>query len=206
MERRAATPIGEARRAAIIEAGLRLFLARGLTATTLKEIQRESGSSTGSLYHQFKNKEALAGAVYADCSVRHQRAFLDELGRHDDPEAAVKGVVRMHVAWCVENPGMARFLATISEPAVLEAAEDELRDGNERFAAAVRAWWRPHAHYGALRPLTAAQSLALWLGPAQEWIRAWLLGAFEEPPSEAEVELLADAAWLCLREDGVPGG
>ena len=59
--------------------------------------------------------------------MRHQRAFLGELGRHDDPEAAVKGIVRMHIAWCVENPGMARFLATISEPAVLEAAEGSSR-------------------------------------------------------------------------------
>jgi AcrR family transcriptional regulator len=200
MEAKAATPIGQARREAIIEAALHQFLAKGLTATTLKEIQRESGSSTGSLYHLFKSKEALAGAVYADCSVRHQRAFIDELGRHDDPEEAVKGIVRMHIGWCVENPGMARFLATISEPAVLEAAEAELKQGNERFAAAVRDWWRPHAHYGALRPLTAAQSLALWLGPAQEWIRAWLLGAFEGPPSKPEIEMLADAAWLCLRE------
>ena len=114
----------------------------------------------------------------------------------------MKGIVRMHIAWCVENPGMARFLATISEPAMLEAAEAELKEGNERFAAAVRAWWRPHAHYGTLRPLTAPQSLALWLGPAQEWVRAWLLGAFEEPPSKAEIEMLADAAWLCLREGG----
>jgi len=202
MESKTTTPTGQARRAAIIDAALRQFLDRGLTATTLKEIQRESGSSTGSLYHQFKSKEALAGAVYADCSSRHQRAFLDELDRHDDAEAAVKGIVRMHIAWCVENPGMARFLATISEPAVLEAAEAELKQGNERFAAAVRAWWRPHAHYGTLRPLTAPQSLALWLGPAQEWIRAWLLGAFEQPPSDAEIEMLADAAWLCLREGG----
>src|SRR5919199_1328429 len=132
MMARTATRIGQARRAAIIEAALRQFLARGLTATTLKEIQRESRSSTGSLYHQFKSKEALAGAVYADCSARYQRAFLTELGRHDDAEAAVKGVVRMHIAWCVENPGMARFLATISEPAVLAAAEAELKEGNER--------------------------------------------------------------------------
>jgi hypothetical protein len=114
-------------------------------------------------------------------------------------EAAVKGIVRMHLRWCAENPGIARFLVTVSEPAVLEAAEAELKGGNERFAAIVRNWWRPHAHYGSLRPLTAAQSLALWLGPAQEWIRAWLLGAFAESPSDEDAELLADAAWLCLR-------
>jgi len=197
----ATTQSGQERRAAIIEAALESFLTQGVTATTLKEIQESSGSSNGSLYHFFQSKEALAGAVYADCSARHQRAFLEELGRHEDAETAVKGIVRMHLSWCVENPEMARFLATISEPAILEAAERELKDGNERFSAAVRDWWRPHVHYGALRPLTAAQSLALWLGPAQEWIRAWFLGAFDQPPSAEETEMLADAAWLCLRAD-----
>jgi AcrR family transcriptional regulator len=192
---------GQERRGAIIDAALSRFLDKGVAATTLKEIQADSGSSNGSLFHFFKTKEALAGAVYADASAHHQRAFLEELGRHDDAEGAVKGIVRMHLAWCVQNPGMARFLATVSEPAILEAAEQELKEGNERFAAALRAWWRPHVHYGSLRPLTAPQSLALWLGPAQEWVRAWLLGAFEKPPSKAETEMLADAAWMCLRAD-----
>jgi AcrR family transcriptional regulator len=199
MEAGSTTANGQARRAAIVEAAARRFLADGVNATTLKQIERDSGSSNGSLFHHFKTKEALAGAVYADCSARHQRAFLDELARHDDAEGAVKGIVRMHLAWCIENPGMARFLVTVSEPAVLEAAESLLKEGNERFSAAVRAWWRPHVHYGTLRPLNAAQSLALWLGPAQEWVRAWLFGAFEEPPSAADADLLADAAWLCLR-------
>jgi AcrR family transcriptional regulator len=194
-----ATQGGQKRRAAILDVALLRFLDKGVAATTLKEIQRGSGSSNGSLFHYFKTKEALAGAVYADSAARHQREFLEELGRHDDAEGAIKGIVRMHLAWCVKNPGMARFLATVSDPAILEAAEQELKEGNERFAAAVRAWWRPHAHYGSLRPLTAPQSLALWLGPAQEWVRAWLLGAFAEPPSKAETEMLADAAWLCLR-------
>lgn len=196
---RATTPVGGTRRAAIIEAALRRFLAQGVTATTLKEIQRDSGSSNGSLYHHFESKEALAGAVYADCAARYQRAFLDELAHHDDAEAAVKGIVRMHLGWCAENPGMARFLATVSEPAVLEAAARELAELNDGFAAALLAWWRPHAHYGSLRRLTPAQSQALWLGPAQERVRAWLLGLITEPPTNADTEVLADAAWLCLR-------
>lgn len=199
MEARAPTAGSRPRRAAIIEAALGRFLAQGVTATTLKEIQHDAGSSNGSLYHHFESKEALAGAVYADCAARYQRAFLDDLRRHDDAEAAVKGIVRMHMAWCAENPGMARFLATVSEPAVLEAAGRELTELNERFAAALLAWWRPHAHYGSLRPLTPAQSQALWLGPAQERVRAWLLGVIEEPPSDTDTEVLADAAWLCLR-------
>jgi hypothetical protein len=105
----------------------------------------------------------------------------------------------MHVHWCLENPGIARFLATVSEPAVLEAAGRELTELNERFAAALVGWWRPHAHYGSLRPLTPAQAEALWLGPAQERVRTWLLGMIPEPPTEADVEVLADAAWRSLR-------
>jgi AcrR family transcriptional regulator len=199
MESGRAATSGGTRRAAIIEAALRRFLAQGVTATTLKEIQHDSGSSNGSLYHHFESKEALAGAVYVDCAARYQRAFLDQLRRPDDAQAAVKGIVRMHLRWCAENRGMARFLATISEPAVLEAAHRELAELNERFAAALLAWWRPHAHYGSLRPLTPAQSQALWLGPAQELVRAWLLGVIAEPPTDADAEVLADAAWLCLR-------
>lgn len=187
------------RRAAIISAALERFLAQGVTATTLKQIQRDAKASNGSLFHHFANKEALAGAVYIDCAARYQRAFLAELDCHDDAETAVRGIVRMHLRWCADHSTTARFLITMTEPAVLRAAEHKLKDLNERFAAALRTWWRPHAHYGTLRPLTPAQSQALWLGPAQELVRAWLMGMIPDPPSTTDTEVLADAAWLCLR-------
>jgi AcrR family transcriptional regulator len=194
-----ATTTASGRRAAIIGAALDRFLVQGVTATTLKQVQRDAKASNGSLFHHFASKEALAGAVYVDCAARYQRAFLADLDRYDDAETAVKGIVRMHLRWCAEHPEMARFLITMTEPAVLQAAGDELKDLNERFASAVRSWWRPHAHYGSLRPLTSAQSQALWLGPAQEVVRAWLLGVIPDPPSASDADLLADAAWLCLR-------
>ena len=193
------------RRAAIIGAALERFLLQGVNATTLKQIQRDARASNGSLFHHFAGKEALAGAVYVDCAARYQRAFLGELDRHDDAETAVRGIVRMHLHWCADHPEMARFLITMTEPAVLRAAEPELKDLNERFAATLRSWWRPHAHYGTVRPLTPALSQALWLGPAQELVRAWLMGVIPDPPSATDAEILADAAWLCLRSVGEEG-
>lgn len=186
-------------RAAIMSAALERFLRQGVTATTLKEIQRDAQVSNGSLFHHFASKEALAGAVYADCVRRYQHAFVDELDNYEDAEAAVRAVIQMHLRWCVEHPEIARFLVTMVEPAVQRAAEPEVHELNKRFAAAVRAWWKPRAHYGVLRPLTPAQSNALWLGPAQELVRAWLLGVTPDPPGDADVDVLADAAWLCLR-------
>ncbi len=192
-------PIVSDRRAAIISAALKRFLAQGVGGTTLKEIQRDARASNGSVFHHFPTKEALAAAVYVDCAARYQEVFLEELDRHDDAETAVREIVRMHLRWCADHPQMARFLITMTEPAVLHAAEHELRELNERFVSTLRLWWRPHAHYGILRPLTPAQSQALWLGPAQELVRAWLLGVNPHPPSEADADVLADAAWLCLQ-------
>ncbi len=187
------------RRAAIISAALVRFLDQGFTATTLKQIQGDARASNGSVFHHFPTKEALAGAVYVDCASRYQKVFLEELDRHDDAEAAVRAIVFMHLRWCTDHPQMARFLMTMTDPAVLRAAKYELHDLNNRFATALRSWWKPHAHYGILRPLTPAQSQALWLGPAQELVRAWSLGAIAESPSVADGAVLADAAWLCLR-------
>jgi AcrR family transcriptional regulator len=186
------------RRAAIISAALERFLAQGVTATTLKQVQDDAKASNGSLFHHFPSKEALAGAVYVDCAARYQRAFLAELDRHDDAQTAVREIVHMHLRWCADHPEMARFLITMTEPAVLRAAKHELKDLNERFAAALHSWWKPHAHYGTLRRLTPAQSQALWLGPAQEMVRTWLMGTFPDPPGTTDAEILAEAAWLCL--------
>ncbi|WP_373138141.1 TetR/AcrR family transcriptional regulator [Mycobacterium marinum] len=190
---------GGDRRAAITEAALNRFLSQGIDATALRQIQRDAGVSNGSFFHHFPSKEVLAAAVYVDCVTRYQQALLKDLARYPDAESAVRGIVGMHLSWCTEHPEMARFLITMTEPAVHRAAADELRSHNERFATAVQTWWRPHAHYGALRPLSPAHSQALWLGPAQELVRAWLLGNLAAPPDAADAAILADAAWLCLR-------
>lgn len=190
--------VGRDRRAAIIDAALDRFLAQGLHATTLRQIQQDARASNGSFFHHFPSKEALAGAVYVDCVLRYQQAFLDELARHAEAEEAVRAIVGMHLRWCADNPEMTRFLITMTEPAVLGAAETELTQLNQRFADALHAWWRTHAHYGTLRALSPAHSQALWLGPAQELVRAWLLGVISDAPSAGDADVLGNAAWLCL--------
>lgn len=54
---RATTP---ARRATILKAALGCFIGQGVEATTIDDIRRASGSSIGSLYHHFGNKEGIA--------------------------------------------------------------------------------------------------------------------------------------------------
>ena len=54
---RSATLSGERRRTEILDAALRCFDRRGVTATTIEDIRAESGASIGSIYHQFTSKD-----------------------------------------------------------------------------------------------------------------------------------------------------
>ncbi len=49
----------ERSRTALLEAALTLFSSQGYRATSVRDIARQAGTSTGSVYHHFKDKEAI---------------------------------------------------------------------------------------------------------------------------------------------------
>jgi AcrR family transcriptional regulator len=51
-------------RAALVDAGRALFGARGFAATSVDDLVREAGVTTGALYHHFQNKTELFAAVF----------------------------------------------------------------------------------------------------------------------------------------------
>ena len=201
----ATTRRGTARRREILRAALQLFIEQGIAATTVEQIRAESGASTGSIYHLFGGKAAIAGAVYAECLRSYQEAFVEVLDRTEDAENGIKEVVRFQAAWCRRNPLMARFLFTLRDVATIAAAPPDSVAANARFFDAVGSWWRTHAHYGRLRRLTVQQSYALWLGPVMELTRHWLTRGGPEP-SEEDLEVLADGAWRAVARTGSEAG
>lgn len=180
----------------IIEGALRCFDRRGVLATTVDDVRRETGASVGSIYHHFADKEGLAAAVYVDGLAGYQEAFLSELDRHAGAEGGVRAIVAFHLRWCAANPTMARFL--LARPDRSARLDAVLRAINRRFFAGVLAWWKPHAASGALRDLPVDLVQALWLGPAQELCRHWLAHRTRTSPRRAS-DLLAEAAWLSLK-------
>jgi len=63
---------GRDRVAAIMDAGVSLFMRKGYEAATMTEIAADAGAAIGSLYRFFPTKEALADALIA----RHGATFL----------------------------------------------------------------------------------------------------------------------------------
>ena len=184
-------------REALLGAALTAFTERGYGSTTMTDVRRAAGASTGSLYHHFPTREHLAAAVWLDGLGRFQDGFADAVRRSRSAEGGVRAGVRFHVRWVGEHPDLARLLLSGQDPAVQEVAAGELAERNARFFSAVREWHAQHVAAGELRDLPFDLLYALWLGPAQELARLWLAGATRRP-LERSAKALADGAWAAL--------
>lgn len=78
----------------IIEAASRLFQMKGVNATGLNEILKESDSPKGSLYYYFPNgKEELALAAIELASKTIQNKIKTGLSEYSDPILAIQNVI-----------------------------------------------------------------------------------------------------------------
>lgn len=193
-----AEPLPDARRRAILDAALEVFLESGLEAAAVDDIRRRSGASVGSLYHRFGSKEGIAAAVYVDALRDYQAEFVATLDRARDAADGIRAAVRTHMRWVRGHPDRAQFLFAVAGADVRRAARGELRDLNDRFFAAVEGWLRHHVEAGEVRPLPTDVVYALWLGPSQELARLWLARG-RRGSLRSETAVLADAAWRSLR-------
>ena len=181
-------------RCRLLAAARHRFAVDGALAPALDQVRREAGVSVGALYHHFPDKRGLAAAVFVEVLSEYQRGFIAMLRAQATAEGGIRGGVSHHLRWVASH----RTEATLLLGERLES--DALREANRAFFGAIEDWWRPHAAYGALRPMDADLTAALWLGPTQEYCRHWLAGRARRVPA-AVAERLADAAWLALRAD-----
>ena len=200
MSKHSATALEDAPAAERLPAvALGLFNERGIAGASVEEICKAAGASVGSLYHRFGGKEGLAGEVFLRALGSFQGAFAEELRRRDEPEAGIRGGVRVQLHWALRDEiELARFLLFQGD-AARGSAPEQLEAQNRDFYREVLAWWRPHVRYGALRELDLDLAYSLWLGPAQLYSRLRLADRTSVPIKRAIAELSA-GAWSALRQ------
>jgi AcrR family transcriptional regulator len=89
----------------LLDAAVRLVEAGGPRALSVAAVAREAGGPSGSVYHRFAGRPALAAALWLRTVERFQEGFLAALAHGEPPRAA-----RHVVAWCREHHGEARIL------------------------------------------------------------------------------------------------
>jgi AcrR family transcriptional regulator len=195
-------------REVLAAAAIELFLDRGVAATRVDDILAAAGVSVGSFYHHFRDKLDLAATVYLEHLQRFQHDLLVELDRHASAEDAVRGLVVAYLRWAGADPRAMGFLHQCRESNVAEISEGEEARLKQAFYGRLTGWLDERAATGELRALPHAHGLALWLGPAEQLVRAAIDPSenFAAPEPDALVahlahaeRVLADAAWETLR-------
>jgi len=146
-----------ARTAALAEAALRLFVARGVESVTIDQIVAEAKVAKGSFYRYFKDKQDVLEALLSKLAPEMRSAFdecLASIERAEGAEAlppAYEALARRLAALIFEQPALAllylsesRGSASGAEP--LRALADELVERALALTAAASA-------HGLLRPV-----------------------------------------------------
>src|SRR5262245_620775 len=108
----------------------------GYAAFTLTAVRETLGLSSGSLFHAFASKPELAAAVYVEGIAAYQAQALAEMRRCEEPEAAIRVLVAVHLAWVEDHRELARYLFSTLADDVMAAAEEPLAAHNKAYYAA----------------------------------------------------------------------
>src|ERR1700730_15042037 len=110
----------EARRKAILEAALSCFASKGFTETTMEDIRKLSGASTGSIYHHFANKEMLARALYLEGRSSLNAALSASLTANALREG-IEAIVHAFLDWFEQHADLGQYILQAGDSEYLSA-------------------------------------------------------------------------------------
>ena len=121
---------------AILDTARTLVLESGARAATVNAIAAASGAPKGSVYHRFRSRDELLGAMWIRAVRRSQATFLGALEHPDPTSAAVGAALALH-DFARDEPADARLLAALRPEDLM--ASVELADVNRPVQRALGA-------------------------------------------------------------------
>lgn len=166
----------DARRKLILDAATRLFGARGFHAATVPMIVAEAGSSVGSFYAYFRNKEDIFAAVLELLGRKVTDLMNEARLSQSDPLLGLSCAVESLFMFLADNPEEARIM--IVESSGLGPRLEQVRRGLlKEHAGIVRKALELAPHASVVNPAIASRCL---VGAVFESLYSWL----EESPAD----------------------
>jgi AcrR family transcriptional regulator len=92
------------RREQILNSAGELFAAKGVAATTVREIGNAVGLLSGSLYHYFDSKDAMVEQLVSDFLQDLTAAYPRVRAENDDPRSSLAGLIRESFHLVAKHP------------------------------------------------------------------------------------------------------
>ena len=166
----------------VIDTATRLFLERGVEATSIADICRVSGVSNGSVFHHFGAKDAIALEVYLAARAQFWEAVIGAMEREDDALDGIEACVRAQLRYQTEHPAEHAYFLAAGDSSWMRAGAERVRAMNETYRMRAAAWALPHIQAGRL-PLVQGDVFGALLFGTPYWIaRTRQLGLRDTDP------------------------
>jgi len=94
----------------ILEAALDLFVEKGISAATTREIAKRAETAEGNLYRHFPSKDALARHLFGECAGRFRKALCRAAATEEDPARKIRTLVVAIFRFAEEEPNAFSYL------------------------------------------------------------------------------------------------
>jgi TetR/AcrR family transcriptional regulator, fatty acid metabolism regulator protein len=175
----------EAHRAKFLQTAIRLFGSQGYHSTTVPDIVRQAGSSTGAFYFYFRNKEDVFASALEFIGEQISAALNKAIaGAGEITISQMRVAVQTLIVYLADHPDEARIL-------IVESSGLTPRLGDVRraiIASHCRSVERALASISRSRPKLDPHVVAsCWVGAAHEAVYQWL----QTPKRRVTAETLA---------------
>src|SRR5215207_6353977 len=92
------------RRTLMLDAARSVFERLGIDGASIREIAREAGYTAGAIYSYFENKEAIYGALLAECLERLNAVVASAGGERTDPAEVLEARASAWFGFFAANP------------------------------------------------------------------------------------------------------
>ena len=178
----------------ILRSALACFDELGVDATPIDTIRERAGSSIGSIYHHFGNKDGLIAALYLAALDDQLALMLPAMTEAQTPKQAIEALVQAYLAWVSQQPELARFLFQVRHSVATGPRKEALAERNKLRYQALLGWLKQGVKDGTIRALPSETYASLLIGQAENYCKAWLSGRVKGNPLDY-AETFTDAAW-----------
>lgn len=185
---------GDALREKVLDTALRLFSDRGYFNTSIHDIRREAGVSTGAIYHHFHNKEALAKSLYDSLLARMEVAVAQVVAAHEGCRAQSGAIVALLFELTVKEPRMMQFILLAKHR---EYLQDEAPICSSRPFSLMREVLERGIASGEVREIEPWVAASAMFGGALRMMNLQLDGVLDTPLT-VHLEQVVDCGWRAV--------
>ena len=166
----------------------------GVGAATIEQIREASGASSGSIYHHFGSKQAIALALYVEGMEELALVFRSAMTPRAGLQEGIRGILTSYFRWVAEHRDWALYLLRVATADVSTEDAAAIDDVNRRTRDDLENWLRPFAERGEIVPLPSELYASILFGAATHLARHWLAGRLKLD-LEIAAEHLSVATW-----------